>query len=233
MKISIQLHCPQCRSASIKKNGIKSYGKQNYLCKSCQRQFVGDHNLTYQGCHSKADHTVKIMTARCCGIRSICAITGYSRAKVLGVLRRSSYSHTPAEFYYDELEVDEFHTFIANKKNKVWLQYAYERQSGEIVAFVWGKRDYAPALKLKAELRRLGVSFCRIASDHWESFAKAFSDCEHIKGKAFTIGIEGNNCRLRHRAARAVRRSCCFSKCAEYHKKVFDLIFHYVNKGYV
>ena len=34
----------------------------------------------------------------------------------------------------------------------------------------------------------------------------------HILGKEDTTGIEGNNCRLRHRVSRAFRRSCCFSK---------------------
>ncbi|WP_444542245.1 IS1/IS1595 family N-terminal zinc-binding domain-containing protein [Capnocytophaga canis] len=34
------------------KNGKISYGKQNYLCKGCHRQFIADHNLTYKGCLS-------------------------------------------------------------------------------------------------------------------------------------------------------------------------------------
>ena len=177
------------------------------------------------------------MIARRCGIRDICAITGYSKGKVQRTIARSNYIHRPKKQHYSELEIYEFHTFIGNKKNKVWLQYAYERESGEIVSFVWGKRDLHTVLALKAELKRLNITYERIVSDYWESFAKAFADCEHInehiKGKAFTVGIEGNNCRLRHRCARAIRRSCCFSKSEFYHFKVFDLVFHYVNNGYV
>ena len=52
MKTQIELNCPDCHSTSVKKNGKKSYGKQNYQCKDCKRQFIGDHALTYQGCHS-------------------------------------------------------------------------------------------------------------------------------------------------------------------------------------
>jgi IS1 family transposase len=37
--------------------------------------------------------------------------------------------------------VDEFWTYVGNKGKKYWLIYAYERQSGEMVAYVWGKRD--------------------------------------------------------------------------------------------
>ena len=34
------LICPNCQSASIKKNGFTCYGKQNYFCNICGRQFV-------------------------------------------------------------------------------------------------------------------------------------------------------------------------------------------------
>ncbi|MDR2859622.1 MAG: hypothetical protein LBV64_04435 [Mediterranea sp.] len=37
MKIAITFHCPNCRSAKIKKNGKKACGKQNYLFKECFR----------------------------------------------------------------------------------------------------------------------------------------------------------------------------------------------------
>ncbi|MGP9517282.1 MULTISPECIES: IS1/IS1595 family N-terminal zinc-binding domain-containing protein, partial [unclassified Psychrobacter] len=46
MKTQIDIICPDCHSSSLKKNGIKSYGKQNYQCKNCKRQFIGDHALT-------------------------------------------------------------------------------------------------------------------------------------------------------------------------------------------
>ena len=233
MKAQIQIYCPHCQGASIKKNGIKSYGKQNYLCQDCKRQFIGDHNLSYQGCHSKADKTIRLMTANCCGIRSIARITGYSKDKIQRTLRLSKYEITPRKSDYAILEVDEFHTFVGSKQNKVWLQYAYERDSGEIVAFVWGKRDFATALKLRKRLQALKITVDCIATDHWESFTKAFKSDKHIQGKQFTVGIEGNNCRLRHRVARTVRRSCCFSKKMPYHLKVFDLAFAYVNNGHV
>ena len=32
--------CPHCHSAKIKKNGHTHYGKQNYQCNDCNRQFV-------------------------------------------------------------------------------------------------------------------------------------------------------------------------------------------------
>jgi hypothetical protein len=36
------LSCPQCGLSHIKRNGYTHYGKQNYRCKDCDRQFVED-----------------------------------------------------------------------------------------------------------------------------------------------------------------------------------------------
>ena len=52
MQITLAIKCPTCLSDSIKKNGIKVDGKQNYQCKDCKRQFIGDHALSYLGCKS-------------------------------------------------------------------------------------------------------------------------------------------------------------------------------------
>ncbi|MDR0566668.1 MAG: IS1 family transposase, partial [Prevotellaceae bacterium] len=131
------------------------------------------------------------------------------------------------------LEVDEFWTYVGEKKNKVWLIYAYHRSTGEIVAFVWGKRNFETAKKLRDELSSLGLSFDTIYTDNWESFNRAFSGDNHVKGKKNTVGIEGNNCRLRHRIGRAFRKTCCFSQKLFNHFKAFDLAFFYINFGYV
>ena len=52
MQITLEITCPPCLSDSIKKNGITVDGKQNYQCKDCKRQFIGDHALSYLGCNS-------------------------------------------------------------------------------------------------------------------------------------------------------------------------------------
>ncbi|MDR2773526.1 MAG: IS1 family transposase, partial [Tannerella sp.] len=46
-------------------------------------------------------------------------------------------------------------------------------------------------------------------------------------------GIEGNNCRLRHRSRRAFRRTCCFSKKPSNHRNAFDTPFFFINYGFV
>ena len=74
------------------------------------------------------------MLARCCGIRDISKITSFSIGKILKTLTQSNYEIKPKQTHYKCLEVDEFWTFVGDKKSKHWLQYVYDRNSGEIVA---------------------------------------------------------------------------------------------------
>ena len=65
-------------------------------------------------------------------------------------------------------------TLFDINSNKLWLIYAYHRATGEIVAFVWGKRNTKTAKELRKKLSSLGVSFDTVYSDDWESFKGAF-----------------------------------------------------------
>jgi IS1 family transposase len=128
-----------------------------------------------------------------------------SIVKVLSVLIKSHYVIKPKQHHYTSLEADEFWTYVGEKKNRVWLIYACDRESGETVSFVWGKRDLTTAMILRKKLLAFGVSYDRICTDNWESFIIAFQEDNHIIGKKHTVGIEGNNCRLRLRIRRAFR----------------------------
>ncbi len=74
MQISITILCPDCQSSRVKRNGKKSTKKQNYLCKDCGRQFIGDHALSYKGCHSRLTQKILLMLVRGIGIRDIAAL---------------------------------------------------------------------------------------------------------------------------------------------------------------
>jgi IS1 family transposase len=176
---------------------------------------------------------VKIMLVRGVGIRDIGIILQISITTVLKVLKSTKYKIKPKRTHYDCLEIDEFWTYVGKKKNKIWLIYAYHRESGEIVAFVWGKRDLKTAKKLRKRIKRLGISYDMVATDDWDSFVSAFGEDNHEVGKEHTVGIEGNNCRLRHRIRRAFRRTCCFSKKLFNHWEAFEMAFFYINYGFV
>jgi transposase-like protein len=124
MQIKITLHCPDSQSTKVKKNGKKTCGKQNYLCKVCGRQFIGDHALKYNGCHSWSTQKLLMMLVRGTGIRDIAEIERISIKKVLSVLVHSRHLIRPKQAYYDCLEVDEFWTYVGKESNKIWRIYA-------------------------------------------------------------------------------------------------------------
>ena len=217
----------------LEKNGIKVDGKQNYQCKDCKRLFIGDHALNYLGCKSGITRKILQLMVRGSGIRDIAEVECISIGKVLRTLTKLTYGIQPQQNHYEALKVDEFWTFVGNKNNKPWLIYAYHRKTGKIVAYVWGKRDLATVQQLKIKLKHLGIHYTRIASDHWENFITTFKNCKQSIGKFFTVGIEGNNCKIRHRIRRSFRRSGDFSKKLENHFKAFDLAFFYINNGFI
>jgi IS1 family transposase len=131
------------------------------------------------------------MLVRGVGILDIAVIEAISIRKVLSVLVNSRRNIAPKRHHYDSLEIDELWTYVGNKKNRQWLIYAYHRESGEIVAWVWGRRDLKTARKLRERLVSLGVSYDRVCTDNWESFVAVFGQDNHVVGKTDTVGIEG------------------------------------------
>jgi transposase-like protein len=127
MKINITLHCPDCQGTKIKRNAKKPYGKQNYLCKKCGRQFIGNHALWYKGCHSSLKQKILLMLVRGIGIRDTAEIEKISIKKLLPVLLCFLHMIQPRRQYYDCLEADEFWTYAEKKSAKLWFIYACHR----------------------------------------------------------------------------------------------------------
>ena len=170
---------------------------------------------------------------RGCGIRDVAVILEVSIGKVLKTLIKNNYNFQPKQKHYTCLEVDELWTFVGSKQNRQWLIYAYDRDNGEIVAYVWGDRSAKTAKRLRAKLIELKITYDYIATDDWNSFVKTFSNDTHSVGKQYTVGIEGNNCRLRHRMRRIFRKSCNFSKKLLNHFKAFKMTVYYINFGMI
>ncbi|MDR1056723.1 MAG: hypothetical protein LBL90_13095 [Prevotellaceae bacterium] len=61
-----------------------------------------------------------------------------------------------------------------------------------------------------------------------------YSEAETIRiGKKYTVGIEGNNRRLKHRIRRVFHKTFCFSKNLFNHLKAVNPAFFYVNFDFV
>jgi hypothetical protein len=87
--------------------------------------------------------------------------------------------------------------------------------------------------KLKKKLKSLGVSRGCAATDARERFIMAFKKDRHPAGKRYAMGAKGNSRRPGHRARRAFRWMCCFSKKLTDRLKTFDMVFFYIDYGFI
>ena len=131
------------------------------------------------------------MWVRGCGIRAISDILGLSLGKVLKTLEKQQVVLQPKHSFYDKLEVDEFWTYVGKKRHKLRLIYAYHRASGEIVAWVFGKRNTKIVRELWYKIEALGIKWGRLLTDNWKRFKRAFSDTHHVIGKRALRALKG------------------------------------------
>ena len=97
------------------------------------------------------------MLVRGCGIRAISDILNISLSKVLKTLERQQVALQPKHSFCDKLEVNEFRTYVGKKSHKHWLLYAYHRESGDIVAWVFGKRNEKTVRAFWYEIKTPGI----------------------------------------------------------------------------
>ncbi len=120
------LTCPHCQSTKINKNGKKPTGIQNFLCRTCKKQF----QLAYK--KNGANPVIKKLV-----IKALCRNSGItdienifeggchqlSKPYILHTL--VSYAENldikPQKQHYESLQIDEFWTYVGSKNNKKWL----------------------------------------------------------------------------------------------------------------
>jgi insertion element IS1 protein InsB len=223
-EITVKVNCPHCKSAKIKKNGIKKTGKQNFLCKDCKKQFQYDY--VNQGANPKNKQLIISMTLNSSGIRDIQRVLGISITCILFILRSwfKKIDEPKVEGHYSTVQIDEMWTFVKHRKaGKRWLWYAYEAESGKILAFHIGKRNDTACKSLMKKLSHLTIdTYC---TDDWRSYKKHIPKDKHIISKDKTTNIERRNRDFRTHIKRLCRETVCFSKMDDMH---FGIIKAYI-----
>jgi len=152
------------------------------------------------------------MQLRGSGIRDTALVLGVSPATVLRCLVTQSLKAELklTRWHYPQVQIDELWMYVARKKRKVWLLYAYCYQTDEILAFAIGKRNSKTVRNLLLKLKGLEINW--YLTDRWEAFSHELPYYQHLIGKQFTKAIEGVNTWFRTRIRRLNRRTTCFSK---------------------
>jgi insertion element IS1 protein InsB len=118
-------------------------------------------------------------------------------------------------------ELDEMWSYVRSKANPRWLWHAIDHHTGQVLAYVFGRRQDTVFLALKALLEPFGIT--RYFTDGWGAYERHVEAEQHTVGKANTQKIESKHINLRTRIKRLVRRTICFSKTEHMHDLVIGL----------
>src|SRR5499425_1825882 len=121
-------------------------------------------------------------------------------------------------------ELDEMWSFVQAKAHPRWLWHAIDHHTGQVLAYVFGRRKDTVFLKLKALLEPFGIT--RYSTDGWGAYERHIEAEKHTVGKENTQKIESKHINLRTRIKRLVRRTICFSKTERMHDLVIGLFLN-------
>ena len=124
----------------------------------------------------------------------------------------------------EESELDEMWSFVGSKRNQRWLWHALDRRSGQLLAYVFGRRKDEVFLELKKLLEPFGIQ--KYCTDGWGAYERHLSSEKHEIGKRKTQQIERKHLTLRTRIKRLARRTMCFSRSEEMHDIVIGLFIN-------
>jgi insertion element IS1 protein InsB len=222
------LRCPQCGLSHSKKNGHTHYGKQNYRCRSCGRQFVPDS----QRIDDATRVLVKKLLLERLSLRGICRVLSISLAWLLQFMTEV-YDQLPDDLCVREVsperrlqllrlaaEADELWSFVGNKANKQWVWLAFDPATRQVLAFYVGDRSRKSARKLWQRLPAAYRERATFYTDDWEACKGLIPATRHevcAKGSGRTNAVERFNCTLRQRVSRLVRAALSFSKKLAHH----------------
>jgi insertion element IS1 protein InsB len=218
--------CPHCKSSKISKNGHRR-GKQNYICRDCERQFVEYYSSV--GYSDEIKERCLKMYVNGTGFRAIERQTGVNHNTIINWVRKAvkSLPDAPESSEIPEItQVDELETFIG-KKNKKWLWTAANKDYPGILAWVLGDRSAETFQKLWQVIKCWHSFF--YVTDGYPVYPCFIDDCDHIVKKTYMTRIEGENTRLRHYLARLHRKTLCYSKSENMLKASIKLLLHYLH----
>ena len=206
--------CKKCGNENSVKNGVVR-GKQRYRCNDCGLNFVeGD------GRSSKVNKAKKALMLLLYGLSKMsfnmfAVIFDMPVSLVYFHIRKMGLAmHEPVvPDGVRNIQFDEMWHFIGSKHNKLWVIKAIDADSGNVIAWVLGKRDKATFKRLYNKVKHL--KDCMFYTDDWNFFSLVLPKGRHKIGKEYTVAIEQNNSNTRHHLGRFTRRTKVVSKCKE------------------
>lgn len=130
----------------------------------------------------------------------------------------------------DSAELDEMWSFVHDKSNQRWLWLAINHDTGDVLAYTFGKRKDEVFKEFQTLLEPFGITM--FYTDDWGSYVRNLPYENHIVGKKNTQTIERKNLTLRTRIKRLARKTICFSKSIKMHDIVIGLVINILEFGW-
>ena len=206
------IQCPKCNGLSVK-SGLQN-NIQRYKCKSCNKRF--QIKYSYKAYSNNTNELIISLLKEGCGIRSISRIIKISKNTVLSrILKISKQIKVP---YFNKLgckfEIDEMWTYIKRKEDFIWITYAIERETKQVIDFFVGRKTKDTIRPLINKVLLLSPE--RIYTDRLNIYPSLIPKEIHKRFQYCTNKIERMNLTLRTHIKRLVRKTICFSKEKKY-----------------
>ncbi|MCO5242211.1 MAG: IS1 family transposase [Chitinophagaceae bacterium] len=201
--------CPHCKAISIIKNGRTKTGKQQYYCKSCSRRCIDYYS--YKACNPAVNLQIIELTREGLGIRSTARVLKISPTTLIRkIIQIADNLKPPIICKGRTYEVDEIKTYWKKKGKAVWIVYALERKTKQVVSFNVGGRSNRT---LKVIVDTLMMSEAKsIYTDRFPNYQYIIDKKKHKVCFYGTNHIERKNLTLRTHLKRLHRRTICFSR---------------------
>ena len=119
-------------------------------------------------------------------------------------------------------------SFVRRKKGQRWLWWVEDAATGQVLAFVFGRRSHATFRRLLAVLTQAGWPVARWFTEAWQAYEACLPATQRQVGKGAMQRLERKHLTLRTRLKRLARKTICFSKKQFFHDGLITLfIFHF------
>lgn len=202
------MKCKKC-NCECKKAGKQNGEVQKWYCKICKKYQL--ENYSYKAYEITINEKLIALLKEGCGIRSIARSLFISPTTVIKRIRAISKNITPPTLRYrKEYELDEMRSFIQKKSRLIWIVYAIQRDTREVVTFNIGRRTNK-TLRVVTETLALSNAI-KIYTDKLNSYKTLIEKEVHNTNSRATNYIERNHLTVRTHLKRLNRKSICFSK---------------------
>lgn len=168
-------------------------------------------NYKYNACKRNLNQKIIQFTKEGLGIRSTARVLKISTTTLLKrIITIAKSIRQPIIHKGKTYEVDEMCTYIRHKRNFVWLVYALDKHSKDIVSFNVGKRTNKTLSRVIETLKLSEAK--RICTDKLKNYRYLIEEKLHAVKRFGTNHIERKNLTLRTHLKRLNRRTICFSK---------------------